>query len=410
LAHAHGDFDPAARLEKARLTLDDLGPRLWRGALAVGAAGLAAALALGLAQGDGLRRFAFAYLHGYTYFLTLSVGALFFVALQHITRSSWSVTVRRPAEIVAAGLPLLLVLAVPVLLLVPQLYGWARPVADHHAAALVEHKRAWLNAPFFAARLVLYLLLWSWAARHFWRRSVAQDASADPGVTVRLERLSAPFLVAFGLTLTLASFDLVMSLDPTWFSTIFGVYLFAGSVVAFFALLTLLSLGLQRSGRLRGVVTMEHYHDLGKLMFAFTFFWAYIAFSQFLLIWYANLPEETGWLIRRTRTGWAWLAWALLVGHFLLPFAGLVSRYAKRSRPMLAFWAFWLLAMHWLDLWWLILPEHSPQGAPAPWLDLLCWLGVGGLWAAALVRVAGARSLVPRGDPRLAESLRFENA
>jgi len=398
-------------LDGERLTLDELGPRLFRVAGPVGLAALAAALGLGLAADDGLRRLSFAYLFGFSYFLTLSLGALFFVALQHLTRASWSGVVRRLAEIVAANLPLLALLSLPVLVAVPQLYGWARPLAPgDHAAALLAHKRPWLNSWFFAGRLASYFAVWSWAALHFWRRSLAQDASADPAVTVRLEKTSAPVMLAFGITVTLASFDLLMSLDPTWYSTIFGVYVFAGAAVGFFALLTLLSLGLQRAGRLAGLITPEHYHDLGKLMFAFVFFWAYIAFSQYLLIWYANLPEETGWYLRRQTAGWDVVLWLLLGGHFLAPFAGLVSRFAKRSRRLLLLWAIWILAVHALDLYWLIMPELGP-GGPAPHLlDLLCLVGVGGVWLAGLARLAGSRPLVPRGDPRLADSLRFENA
>ncbi len=403
-------LDPAARLAAARLSLDDLASRLPRLAAPLGAAALLGALLLGLARGDGLRHFGFAYLWAYVYVLSLSLGALFFVPLQHLTRSSWSVVVRRLAEVTAAALPLLAVLALPILLLLPRLYVWADPAAAAGHAELLAHKRPYLNPAFFTARVVFYLLLWSLLARYFHRRSLGQDASADPAVSLRLERASGLTLLAFGLTVTLASFDLLMSLDPTWFSTIFGVYFFAGCAVGFFALLTLLSQGLQRSGRLAGVITTEHYHDLGKLMFAFTFFWAYIAFSQYMLIWYANLPEETSWLLRRQTGPWAGLGLVLIFGHFLLPFLGLVSRYAKRSHAMLRFWAAWLLVVHAADLYWVIMPELSPERIPLHAVDLLCLLGLIGLWIAALARVAGRHPLIPRGDPRLHDSLRFENA
>ncbi|MHB8078316.1 MAG: quinol:cytochrome C oxidoreductase [Candidatus Krumholzibacteriia bacterium] len=401
----------ATSLDGVELTLGGAGTRIVRAAGLTGLAALAVAAAVGLAMGDGLRRLGFSYLFAFTYFLTLSLGALFFVALQHVTRSSWSVVVRRLAEIAAMNLPLLGLLAIPVLASIPNLYGWARPLEPgSHAAQLVAQKRLWLSPLSFAFRLAFYFTVWSLLARWFWRRSLGQDTSADPAVSVRMEKVGAPGLVAYGLTLTLAAFDLIMSLDPTWYSTIFGVYFFAGSVVGFFALLTLLSLGLQRSGRLTGIISMEHYHDLGKLMFAFTFFWAYIAFSQYLLIWYANLPEETGWYLRRQSNGWASVGLALLFCHFLAPFAGLVSRYAKRNRGLLAFWAVWLLIMHAVDLYWLIMPELGPGGPSLHPLDLLCWLGVGGLWAAGFARLAGGRPLVPIHDPRLADSLRFENA
>ena len=401
----------ATRLDRARLTLDGAGTRIFRAAGLVGLLALGAAAALGLGMGDGLRRLSFSYLFAFVYFLTLSLGALFFVALQHITRSSWSVVVRRLAELVAMNLPLLALLAIPVLANIPNLYAWARPAEPGSpVGVLLAHKRPWLNPTFFMIRVVFYFAVWSWLARWFWRRSLRQDNGGDAQGSVRMEKAAAPGLLVFGLTLTLAAFDLVMSLDPTWYSTIFGVYFFAGSVVSFFALMTLMSLGLQRAGRLTGLISMEHYHDMGKLMFAFVFFWAYIAFSQYLLIWYANLPEETTWYLRRQSHGWEAFGLALLFCHFMAPFAGLVSRYAKRSRPLLAFWAVWILVMHAVDLYWLILPELGP-GGPAPHLlDLLCWVGVGGIWAAGLAWQAERQALIPRGDPRLADSLRFENA
>lgn len=391
-----------------RATLGPLQRRLLLGGAAVGLLGLAGSLALGLAAEGGLPRLAHSYLVAFAYFLSLSLGALFFVALQHITRASWSVVVRRLAELVGAAMPLLALLAVPILLLLPHLYPWAGPEAGHDP--LLAHKRPYLNAAAFALRWAAYLAIWSGAALWYWRRSLGQDRVEDPRQTVRMERLSGPILVAFALTLTLASFDLLMSLAPAWYSTIFGVYFFSGAVVGFFALLTAMSLLLQGAGLLRRVITAEHYHDLGKLMFAFVFFWAYIAFSQYMLTWFANIPEETAWF--RPRQGGGWTAWALvlLFGHWLLPFLGLISRYAKRNRRHLAFWAAWILLMHWCDLYWVVMPQISPLGPPLHLLDLTCMLGIGGLWLAAIAVAAGQRSLVPTKDPRLNESLAFENA
>jgi len=190
----------------------------------------------------------------------------------------------------------------------------------------------------------------------------------------------------------------------------FGPYYFAGGVVGFYAVLTLITFWLQGQGRLAKLINLEHLHDYGKLLFAFVFFWAYLAFSQYMLIWYANIPEETGWIIRRQSAGWGWLALVLLFGHFLLPFAGLISRYAKRNRKMLLFWAAWIFVMHWADIYWLAMPEFSPVGVPLHLLDLLCFVGLGGLYVAGLAWLAGGRSLVPTKDPRLADSIAFENA
>ncbi len=397
---------PSLLREHARL--DALQPRLWRGGLAVGVLMLAASLLLGLGRGDGLSRFAHSYLVSYAYFLSLSLGALFFVAIQHVTRASWSVTVRRLGELVAAAMPALALLAVPILLLLPVLYPWAAPGALRDE--IIRHKSGYLNPTFFVLRWAAYLAIWCWAALWYWRRSVGQDAVEDPAQTVRLQRRSGPILVVYAVTVTLASIDLLMSLAPAWFSTIFGVYFFSGGVVGFFALLTALALLLRRSGRLTRVVTIEHMHDLGKLMFAFVFFWAYIAFSQYMLVWFANIPEETIWFLPRQSGGWSAVGLVLIFGHFLLPFLGLVSRYAKRHRALLGLWAAWILLMHWVDLYWLVMPEISPAGPPLALLDLTCLLGVGGIWLATIALVAGQRSLVPTKDPRLNEALTFENA
>jgi hypothetical protein len=225
-----------------------------------------------------------------------------------------------------------------------------------------------------------------------------------------MERRSALAMLGFALTLTFASFDLLMSLDAHWFSTIFGVYIFAGSVVSFFALLTVVVFATQRAGLLRLAVTVEHYHDLGKLIFAFTVFWAYIAFSQYMLIWYASLPEETEWLLRRQSNGWGWVGLLLLLGHFVAPFVALLSRAPKRRPPLVAIAAAWMLAMHWVDMYWVVIPEASPLQAWPQLLDATTLLGLGGVVVAAAVYLMRDRSLIPERDPRLAESLMFENA
>jgi hypothetical protein len=217
-------------------------------------------------------------------------------------------------------------------------------------------------------------------------------------------------LLLFAFTVTFASFDWLMSLSPRWFSTIFGVYFFSGAVVAFFAAIILAAMVLQLLGRLKTTVTIEHYHDLGKLLFAFVVFWGYIAFSQYLLMWYANIPEETGWYLVRQSGPWRWVALALLFGNLLIPFCGLLSRHVKRWKWSLAFWAAWLLAMHWLDLYWIIMPNLSPSALPLGAIDACLFLGIGGVYLAGLIHVAGQHPLLPIADPRLGESLAFENS
>ena len=397
------------RLEDEHTTLDGAGPKIFRISLVCGLIFLLLSFLLGNAEGDGLRRFSFSYLLNFAFFLSLSLGALFFVAVQHLSRASWSVIVRRLAEILAVNLPLLALLALPILLNLTKIYPWAAGESHGHDELLI-HKQSYLNPVFFILRWAGYFIVWCVYALYYWRRSLLQDKTGNPQLTIHMETRSGPALVLFALTVTLASFDLLMSLDFTWFSTIFGVYFFAGGVVGFYALMTLLTLWLQRIGRLAKIVTIEHYHDYGKLMFAFVFFWAYIAFSQYMLIWYSNISEETAWMLKRQQNGWGWMGVVLIFGHFLLPFAGLISRYAKRNRHLLAIWAVWIFVMHWMDMYWVVMPELGLNRVPFHWLDITCFLGIGGIYIAGLARTAGNRPLVPIQDPRLEDSLRFENA
>ncbi len=373
----------------------------------IGVVGLAATFGLGVAQGDGLEHFAFAYLTNYAFFLSISLGALIFIPLMYVTRASWNVVIRRLAEVTAAVMPLMAILAVPVILFAGKVYGWSDPaVAASHA---MSHKAAYLSQGAFTVRWVIYFVIWSGYALFFWRTSVSQDKSGDVKLTRRLENFSGFALMLTSLSIAAASFDLLMSVDPLWFSTMFGVYYWSGGFVTFFAVLTLMTMGLQNSGRMQYIVSAEHFHDFGKLMFAFTFFWGYIAFSQFMLYWYANIPEETSWYLVRTRHGWDLIAYATLFATLLLPFMGLVSRHAKRSRPMLAFWAVWIIAAQWLNLYWVVIPGFSETLIFNP-MYVTGFVGIGGIWFAGITRLAAGNSLVPTGDPRLDESLRFENA
>jgi hypothetical protein len=396
----------APRLEDTQTTLDGLGSRVFGVSAAIGVIGLAATVALGMAEGDGWRHFSFSYLVSFAFFLAISLGALFFVPLQYLVKASWSIVVRRMAEVMAAALPLFLLLGVPVVVLASQVYGWA----GHEAGSpLLAHKATFLSPTWFSVRWLINFAVWTWLGWTFWRGSLRQDASGDVKITGRLENLSGFALLVYALTVALAAFDLLMSIDPIWFSTIFGVYYFAGGLVSFYAVLTLVTMGLQSTGRLRGIISAEHFHDYGKLMFAFTFFWAYIAFSQYMLYWYANIPEETAWYLLRSQGGWGRLGLAIVFVAFALPFAGLISRFAKRNRRILAFWAVWIIVAQWLNLYWVVMPEFSDTfvfGA----MDVTAFLGIGGLWLATVTRLAMGRSLVPVRDPRLDDSLRFENA
>lgn len=388
--------------------LDDLAPSVIRWTRGLGAAGLIAGLLAALLSQELRHHFFEAYLANFAYFLSLALGGLFFVLLQHLTRSGWSVAVRRVAEAVAATMPHLAIMAIPVLLGMHFLYEWTHEEAVA-GDAILTGKSPYLNETFFILRIVLYFAVWILLANYYFRRSVAQDTSGDAQLTLRMERYSAPSMILYGFTVTFGAFDLLMSVDPHWFSTIFGVYYFSGAVVAILALLIVAMYILQSRGRLVRTVTVEHYHDLGKLLFGFTVFWAYIAFSQYMLIWYANLPEETGWFLRRQENGWASVSLLLLFGHFIVPFLWLISRHTKRHPAVLTAAAIWLLIMHWVDLYWLVIPNLRPEHPWPHWLDVTTFVGLGAFFIEAVVHRLKRCSLVPVKDPRLPESLSFEN-
>jgi hypothetical protein len=409
VAHEHADGRPGVSISPREVSLPDGHPLVkacWAAA-GIGLLALLAAFALGgRGEGAGAARVWSAYWVAWLYWLTLAVGGLFFVLLQHVTRAGWSVAVRRLAEHWAATLPLFALLFVPAAFGAGELFPWMGAEAAHDP--LVAGKRIFLNTGAFYARSALYLAVWGLLAWWLRRTSIRQDATGDPAATRRLQAVSAPGLVAFALTLTFAAFDWVMSLDPHWYSTIFGVYLFAGSTMGILALLILLGIALERRGPLAGMITTEHFHDLGKLLFAFVVFWAYIGFSQYMLIWYANLPEETIWYKHRLEHGWEAVTLALVLGHFALPFFLLLSRDLKRRRATLGAAALWLLVMHYVDLYWLVMPALSESFRPH-WLDLVTLLAVGGLALGAFGWLVRRPALVPLGDPRLPESLSFEN-
>jgi len=388
--------------------LGDFGARLTRIAGVVGAVVLGVSALASSFTGGGMTRFLHSYLVNYVFFVSLAIGALFFVMLQHVTRSGWSVVVRRLAEGVTTTMPLMAVLSLPLLFGIEHIYEWAS--ADKSAAdQLLQLKRPYLNVTFFVLRVVIYFVVWIGLARYFVKSSVRQDSTGDVASTLRMQRVSAPAIIAFALTVTFFSFDFLMSLAPYWYSTIFGVYFFSGAFVGFLGFLVLSSFVVQRFGLLSNAITAEHFHDMGKLVFAFVVFWAYIAFSQYMLIWYANIPEETGWFLVRQSSGWGWVSLALLFGHFLVPFVALISRYPKRRKHILVLGAVWVLLMHWIDIYWLVMPSVSPNRVPVHLLDLTCFAGVGMLFVAAAAHGLRNCSLIPERDPRLSESLAFEN-
>ena len=407
-AHHDGhDHHGMPALDAAQVTLPRSG---WAARLPIvgGIAGLVL-LAITFAGAGGHPEALFpAYLISWFYFVTLGAGALFFVLLHHLTRAGWSVVVRRQAEAITGALPVLALLGVPLAFGLHSLYHWSHAEAVA-ADPVLQHKAPWLNPGFFLLRAALYLMIWSALAWWFARQSRRQDEMGALVLTRKMQSASAPGMMVFAITFSLAAFDWIMSLEPHWYSTVFGVYVFAGAAIGTFALLIVTSLLLERGGTLSGIVTADHFHDLGKLLLAFVVFWAYIAFSQFMLIWYANMPEETFWFAERWTDGWRPWSIALALAHFVVPFFFLLLRDVKRHRVGLWVAALWMLAVHWLDLYWLATPGHSPEGPHLHWAAVTSFLGVGCLFAAAVAWSLRQRALVPVNDPRLAESLAFEN-
>ncbi|GJM43413.1 MAG: membrane protein [Gemmatimonadota bacterium] len=403
----------AIDLSGEQITLGPVGDRVTRIAGAIGVLGLVATALLGMQGGvEGQARAMNSYLVAFCFFLSIMLGALFFTLIQHVTRAGWSVVLRRFAEAIAANAPLMAVLALPILVPIALgrdlLYVWTSSEALAHDH-LMAGKVGFLNPTFFLIRMVVYFGAWSLMGSWFFRKSVEQDTSGDPNLTVKMQSASAPGLFVFAITLTFASLDLLMSLEPNWFSTMFGVYFFAGSALAFFATLPIVSYFTQKAGRLVGLISREHYHDMGKFVFAFIVFWAYIAFSQYMLYWYANIPEETVWFLRRQTGQWESLSWLLLFGHFIVPFLALISRIPKRAKGTLIVGAFWMLLMHYADLYYVAMPHLSEGVIPLSLMDLTAMLGVGGFFVASVATRLRNRSLVPQRDPRLHESLAFEN-
>lgn len=370
---------------------------------------------LGSAMGPERDRAMFAYLWAFEIFLGLGLAALGFLCIDHTVRSSWSIVVRRIAETMAVTVPVFALLFIPIWIFKDSLYPWV-----HEHDAIIEKKRWFLNEGIWTVRAVVYFGVWTLLAFFFYRTSVKQDSATSSAqrdeLSRKMWRVAAPGIVLYGLTQSFQAIDWNMSLQPHWYSTIFGVYFFAASLQAFFALTALVTLGLQSGGMLKKTVTTEHFHDLGKYTFGFTIFWAYIAFSQFILIWYAHIPEEIEFYLVRTEGGWASVSYALPVLHFFLPFLFLLSRQVKRSRLLLAVAAVWVLCMYLVDMYWLILPNFGTHGAghhephlAVSWLDATALLGIGGVFLATFGYFLNRNKVIAINDPRLDESLAHEN-
>jgi hypothetical protein len=338
------------------------------------------------------------------YFMSLAIGGLFIAAIQWLTSAMWSAPVRRISESFTAYLPVGLIAVVVLFFGLHHLYVWT-DAAHMHGDKVLEGKKAYLNIPWFMIRNIGAVVVWILFTVKLVGNSIKQDTTRDPSLTRTNKSWSPIFLILFAVTYTLSSFDQMMSLDPHWFSTMFGVYCFAGLFYSSLALTCLVTLYLRAQHKLDGIVNDNHLHDLGKFMFAFNVFWAYIAFSQFMLIWYANLPEETSYFIHRFHGGWFYVSVFLLVGKFMVPFFLLLPRDSKRNPCMLAFVGVWMMIAQWIDVYWMVQPQFFAEGPRFGWIEAGSILGFLGLFAIAVSRFLAKNNIVAIGDPRLADSV-----
>jgi hypothetical protein len=370
--------------------------RWQRNSLLVGiAGGVLAVVALLIDRQQFLRSYLFAYL----YWTGMALGCLAILLMHHVVGGKWGMLIRRLCEAGARTLPVMGLLLVPVLLGMSTLYIWARPEAVHDAG--IQSKAAYLNVPFFIGRAVFYFAIWFLYSHLLSKWSADLDRTRDERLISKMRALSAPGLVVLTLTTTFAFVDWIMSLEPHWFSTIYGAMFMIGEMVESFAFVIALMIILSKAPPLREYVTAQHIHDLGNMMFAFMVLWAYLSFSQFLIIWAGNLPNEIPWYVSRLRGGWGWVALAIVVFHFAVPFLLLLMRGVKRRMNRLFQVALLMIAIRLVDVYWITEPAFYGQKLSLHWADLVLPVAVGGIWLALFFGQLKSRPLVPVGDPRL---------
>ena len=373
-----------------------------RAGLVVGVLGLLALVAGGLSQAGGAYR---SYLFAFLFWSGVSVGCLSVGMINHLTGGVWGLVIRRMLEAGTRTLPVVAVLFVPIAFALPRLYPWARPEAVA-ADPLLQHKSLYLNPGFFLARAVFYFALWNLMAALLSRWSLSLDAGPDRRTERRLRGLSGIGLVLLGLTITFSSIDWAMSLDPHWFSTIYGMIFMVGQALSALTLMIVCLAVLGGEKPLSDAVRPGAVHDLGKLLLAFVMLWAYVHLSQFIIMWSGNLPGEIPWYIRRSQGGWLYVTLAVVVFHFALPFLLLLSRDLKRNARSLGLVAGALFVAHVLEALWLVGPDVAGgRGFAFHWTDLAAILGVGGVWLYGFARQLKNRAILPVGDPEIRELL-----
>ncbi len=368
-------------------------------ALAVGVGGLAL---LALGYGADHHQFYRSYLLGFVFWVSVALGSLALLMVSHLSGGGWGVVARRVFEASSRTLPFLAVAFLPIAFGMPDLYLWAQP--DQLATdRIIQHKAPYLNTGFFLARTVLYFVIWSAIAWTLSAWSRRQDRGDD--TSLRMQRLSGAGLLVYAITVFFMSVDWVMSLDVHYFSTIYGMLFMVGQGLSGMAFSIAMLAAFGRREPLSKVLGPNHLHDLGKLMFAFVMLWAYLTFSQYLIIWSANLPEEIPWYLARMQGGWGWLALVLIFGHFFLPFFLLLNRDLKRNVRTLSLVAMFILVIRLADVFWLIGPAHGVTHVTIHWLDLVAPLALGGLFVTVFLWQLGTRPIVPIGEPWLNDAI-----
>lgn len=349
-----------------------------------------------------------AYLLGLFYFTSLALGGLFFTSIQHLTSSGWSVNVRRPMEAITAFLPwafgLTMIFIAGNFVTGMDVFDWFNK-ATVESDTLLAHKEAYLNPTFFIIRTIIFFVGWLWLAKKIIGYSIKQDETGDESLTHKCVPLSIAFILFFSLSYSLFSVDTLMSLEAHWFSTIFGVYTFAGLFQCTLCVMILIIGHLLKKGLINKYVNENHLHDLGKFLFGFVVFWAYIAFSQYMLIWYANLPEETIFFKPRQEGTWLLVSFSLIIFKFVVPFFALLPRWAKRNINHLSAVSILILVMQVVDLYWLIYPNLNKEHSfVLGFQDIGIFLGFLGLFIYTTTKFLSSHSIIPYKDPRMHES------
>jgi hypothetical protein len=375
--------------------------RLSRLALIVGIAGLALSALWAIYN---VEQFFHSYLLAYVFWIGIVLGCLSILMVQHMSGGAWGIVIRRVLEAATRTFLPMALLFIPLAIGLKFIYPWANPedaAGNEVLTRLLEHKEPYLNTTFFRARVVFYFVVWIGVTYFLNKWSLEQDSTGDRRITRKMQVLSGPGLVLYGLTVTFASIDWVMSLEPEWFSTIFGVLFMGGQGVSAMAFIIAVLMLLKNYKPFSEVIAPRHFHDLGKLLLAFIMLWAYFNFSQFLIIWSGNLPEEIPWYIRRLQGPYKWIGLILVIFHFALPFLMLLSRDLKRNGRRLAALAIAVIIVRLVDLYWLIAPEFHHGKFHFHLLDIIAPIGLGGIWVWFFCRQLKNRPLLPVGDPEL---------